>query len=188
MALPGSGNITLNQIKAEFNKGNNLRAYLGAAPGVPTSGWLAITDFYGKSAADFHYGYPYTYTSTDLGYYYDYVENDAGRSGWYSADNLDAYYGDNFGTYQDLGQTELSMSIANSGDASIIYNSYMTLFFCIDSDKYNAAIQTSGYWNYSDFVGANAIYYTDYDNYYFNAAYSWLSGAYSATEYFMEMS
>lgn len=49
-ALPGSGTIKQSQVIAEFNKGNNLRAYLGAATGVPSSGNLKLTDFYGKSA------------------------------------------------------------------------------------------------------------------------------------------
>lgn len=49
-ALPGSGTIRQSQVIAEFNKGNNLRAYLGAATGVPSSGNLKLTDFYGKSA------------------------------------------------------------------------------------------------------------------------------------------
>lgn len=49
MALPSSGTITLNQIKAEFGKGNNLKDYYGVAPGIPTSGTIKITDFYGSS-------------------------------------------------------------------------------------------------------------------------------------------
>lgn len=49
MALPSSGTITLNQIKAEFGRGNNLRDYLGAG-GAPSSGNLKITDFYGRSS------------------------------------------------------------------------------------------------------------------------------------------
>ena len=47
--LPSSGTIKFSQIKAEFNKGNNLRAYLGAASGVPSSGTLKMSHFYGKS-------------------------------------------------------------------------------------------------------------------------------------------
>ena len=34
--LPNSGRITLNQIKAEFKQGNNLRSYLGVVAGVPS--------------------------------------------------------------------------------------------------------------------------------------------------------
>ena len=48
--LPGSGTIELSQIKSEFNKGNNLTAYYGAASGIPSSGTIKVTDFYGKSA------------------------------------------------------------------------------------------------------------------------------------------
>ena len=48
--LPGSGTIRLSQIKSEFNKGNNLTAYYGAASGIPSSGTIKVTDFYGKSA------------------------------------------------------------------------------------------------------------------------------------------
>lgn len=49
-ALPGSGTIKLSEIKGEFNKGNNLTAYYGAASGIPSSGTIKVTDFYGKSA------------------------------------------------------------------------------------------------------------------------------------------
>lgn len=48
-ALP-TGTIKQSEVKAEFNKGDNLRAYLGAADGVPSSGNLKLTDFRGKSA------------------------------------------------------------------------------------------------------------------------------------------
>lgn len=48
--LPNSGAIALSQIKAEFNKGNNLTSYVGAASGVPTSPPIKNTDFYGKSS------------------------------------------------------------------------------------------------------------------------------------------
>lgn len=50
MSLPSSGNISLNQIKAEFKKGNNLTSYYGVASGIPNSGPIKITDFYGKSS------------------------------------------------------------------------------------------------------------------------------------------
>ena len=50
-ALPGSGTIKLSEIKSEFNKGNNLKAYYGAASGIPSSGTIKVTDFYGKSAS-----------------------------------------------------------------------------------------------------------------------------------------
>ena len=49
-ALPDSGEIRLSQIKAEFNKGNNLTAYCGSVAGVPNAPPIKVTDFYGKSA------------------------------------------------------------------------------------------------------------------------------------------
>lgn len=48
-ALPPSGTITLNQVKGEFGKGNNLLDYLGEG-GVTGSPPLKLTDFYGKAA------------------------------------------------------------------------------------------------------------------------------------------
>ena len=48
--LPGSGTIAMSQIKGEFNKGNNLGGYYGAASGVPSSGAIKYSDFYGKSS------------------------------------------------------------------------------------------------------------------------------------------
>ena len=51
MTLPKSVPITQNQVINEFSSisGKNLKAYYGAAPGVPTSGNLKLTDFLGKS-------------------------------------------------------------------------------------------------------------------------------------------
>ena len=48
-ALPPSGTITLNQVKGEFGKANNLLDYLGEG-GVTASPPLKLTDFYGKAA------------------------------------------------------------------------------------------------------------------------------------------
>ena len=49
--LPPSGTIKLSEIKTEFNKGNNLKAYYGVASGIPSSGTIKVTDFYGKEAS-----------------------------------------------------------------------------------------------------------------------------------------
>ena len=46
--LPGSGTIRLSQIKTEFGGANNLKDYYGAASGIPNSGTIKLTDFYGK--------------------------------------------------------------------------------------------------------------------------------------------
>lgn len=48
--LPSSGRLTLNDIKSEFNKSTNLKSYYGVASGIPSSGTIKITDFYGKAA------------------------------------------------------------------------------------------------------------------------------------------
>ena len=48
--LPDSGRISLSEIQGEFNKGNNLTDYYGVASGVPSSGTIKLTDFYGKEA------------------------------------------------------------------------------------------------------------------------------------------
>ena len=49
-ALPDRGEIRLSQIKAEFGKGNNLTAYYGVVSGIPSSGVIKNTDFYGKQS------------------------------------------------------------------------------------------------------------------------------------------
>jgi len=58
MALPGSGTIKLSDIKTEFSGGNNLTSYYrngsyvpdyAQNSGVPTSGSISLTDFYGAS-------------------------------------------------------------------------------------------------------------------------------------------
>jgi len=48
--LPNSDEITLSEIKSEFNKGDKLTDYYGVAAGVPSSGTIKLTDFYGKSS------------------------------------------------------------------------------------------------------------------------------------------
>lgn len=52
MALPSSGSIRLQQIADEFGgtTPHNLSEYYGAASGVPTSGELSFSDFYGTQS------------------------------------------------------------------------------------------------------------------------------------------
>ncbi|GGD03489.1 hypothetical protein GTQ45_02010 [Pyruvatibacter mobilis] len=52
MALQSSGPISLSQIAGEFGGAapHSLSEYYGAAPGVPGSGVIKFSDFYGKSA------------------------------------------------------------------------------------------------------------------------------------------
>jgi hypothetical protein len=53
MALQSSGAISLSEIQTEFGGSNPIAIseYYSAATGVPASGEIAITDFYGTSAA-----------------------------------------------------------------------------------------------------------------------------------------
>ena len=67
--LPSSGTIKLSQIKSEFNKGNNLKAYYGVASGIPSSGTIKVTDFYGKSAGGGTVGPSGNYNSTVIKHY-----------------------------------------------------------------------------------------------------------------------
>jgi hypothetical protein len=57
MALPASGSLSIQQINAEFGRGNNLNSYRGTTwytdaggSGTFSSGSLSISDFYGKRA------------------------------------------------------------------------------------------------------------------------------------------
>ena len=52
MPLPSSGILKLSQIAAEFGGAapHALSEYYGAASGIPTSGLLKLSDFYGASA------------------------------------------------------------------------------------------------------------------------------------------
>lgn len=47
--LQKSGQITFTDIKNEFGNGNNLSNYYGVADGLPTSGNIKFSDFYGKA-------------------------------------------------------------------------------------------------------------------------------------------
>lgn len=51
MALPNNGLLTFQMVIAEFGRPNNksLSQYYGVAPGIPTSGELSLSMFYGKS-------------------------------------------------------------------------------------------------------------------------------------------
>lgn len=51
MTLPSSGPLSLSQIQGEFGGSNpiSLSEYYGASGGVPSSGTISISDFYGKS-------------------------------------------------------------------------------------------------------------------------------------------
>lgn len=50
MSLQTSGRITLNDIKTEFDQDFRLSTYYGADAGVPSSGKISFSDFYGKSS------------------------------------------------------------------------------------------------------------------------------------------
>lgn len=51
MTLPASGQLSLNDIQGEFGGSNPIQIseYYGVAPGVPSSGQISISDFYGTS-------------------------------------------------------------------------------------------------------------------------------------------
>ena len=49
MALPASGPISVNQVAVEFGKPNYMSAFYGVTGGIPTSGPIALSQFYGKS-------------------------------------------------------------------------------------------------------------------------------------------
>lgn len=48
--LPSSGTLSMSQIKGEFSKGNTFSSYYGAASGIPASGRMSVSDFYGKAS------------------------------------------------------------------------------------------------------------------------------------------
>jgi len=52
MTLPSSGAISLNSVAGEFGGStpHSLSEYYGAASGVPSSGAISLSDFYGKSS------------------------------------------------------------------------------------------------------------------------------------------
>lgn len=49
MTLPASGPLSMSQIQAEFpGRGNNLSGYYGVASGIPASGAISFSQFYGR--------------------------------------------------------------------------------------------------------------------------------------------
>ena len=57
MALQSSGAISLNDIADEFGGStpHSLSEYYGVASGIPSSGTISISQFYGKANADYVY-------------------------------------------------------------------------------------------------------------------------------------
>lgn len=56
MALQSQGSISLNDIATEFGGStpHSLSEYYGAADGIPSSGSISFSQFYGKSAITYH--------------------------------------------------------------------------------------------------------------------------------------
>lgn len=87
MALPSSGALALSDIQTEFGGSNpiGLSEYYGVATGVPASGTIAISDFYGTSAS----------TGTTITCREDQVTNDsvtARRVGYQALNGGDFHY------------------------------------------------------------------------------------------------
>lgn len=49
MTLPSSGPLSIQQIADESGRARNMAAFYGAFSGIPTSGQISISQFYGKS-------------------------------------------------------------------------------------------------------------------------------------------
>lgn len=50
MTLQSSGGISVADVAREFRLANRMGSFYGAAPGVPTAGFITLGHFYGKSA------------------------------------------------------------------------------------------------------------------------------------------
>lgn len=50
MTLPSAGPLSIRDIATESGRANNLGAFYSAFPGIPASGSISISQFYGKSA------------------------------------------------------------------------------------------------------------------------------------------
>lgn len=55
MALPNTGTLSIGDIAAEFGgiEPHSMSEYYGAAAGIPNTGEISVSDFYGASAASF---------------------------------------------------------------------------------------------------------------------------------------
>ena len=77
MTLQSSGAISLYDVQVEFGGSNpiGIDEYYGRAAGIPASGTISLSNFYGKSAAaaytwtQFSMGYRYTSIATNQDYY-----------------------------------------------------------------------------------------------------------------------
>lgn len=167
----------MSQVKSEFNKGNNLRAYLGCAPGVPSSGTIKLTDLLGKDAWRYYMGYPFSKSYFDAGYHYTFVSTDYGRY-WTSstshpeipsATHLDQYYpSDNWGFNTDYSYYSYEVAIVNCGDIASQLNAFPYFWWAAsDSGGYfssrwldmsTSTLGSTSYWTYSNAVGSNGTF------------------------------
>jgi len=174
-AMPSSFPISMSQAKAEFNKGNNLRAYLGCAPGVPTSGTIKLSDLLGKSLWGYYMAKPHAYFFYDLGYYYDCAQSDLDNF-WNTNHNdseipqgthlqIDGMPSDNFGITTDYHLTYREWSFVNCGDTAAFMNSFSEQWWGVGDPSswkwYDSGLGrswASQSYHYSNAVGANGIY------------------------------
>lgn len=173
MATPSSPPIRMSQVKAEFNKGNRLRQYLGCAPGVPSSGTIKLTDLLGKDAFQYYMAYPFSWSFADLGYLYSFVGTD-NPNWWASANHPEipnathlnqSYPSDNWGINTNYDYSSYEGAIVNCGDIGPQMNAFSYLEWAgSDQSGYFASrwqdmeLGTGSSWLYSNAVSANATY------------------------------
>lgn len=76
MALQTSGAISLANVQTEFGGGNpiSISEYYGKAAGIPASGTISLSHFYGKSniirepASGEYYGQTHAFMTTNVGF------------------------------------------------------------------------------------------------------------------------
>jgi len=90
MALPNSGQLSLDDIQTEFGGTNpiGLSEYYGVADGIPASGTIDVSDFYGASA-----GATSTLTPANDG-----ANATSDRMGFGASGKTDFYYPESVGT------------------------------------------------------------------------------------------
>tara|TARA_B100000212_G_scaffold134203_1_gene100877 strand:- start:1019 stop:1552 length:534 start_codon:yes stop_codon:yes gene_type:complete len=111
MALQSSGAISLQDIQNEFGGSHpiSLSEYYGVASGIPSSGQISISQFYGKSGVTTERSYTFTGSNYSSATYF---------IAWY-----DTWVGQE-GYYTQWSGTKVCAGGASSGTVSMTYNAW----------------------------------------------------------------
>ena len=152
MVLQSSGVITLNDIQTEFGGANPIRTseYYGAASGIPSSGTILFSQFYGKSSGPLGTTLRSRNLTGSQGFTMYTIEPSKDMLTFDTTQNIPSGYNPSSG---DLSPTGTRYTWRDwSGD----WFDYWGDFYI-----YNPATNTASYISFSDMNGPDEVVYTE---------------------------